>query len=63
GIREEVKGTIGIYENRYPGLRVVLTGGDMNYFDKYLKSNIFAVSNLVLVGLKDILRHNVENLR
>ncbi len=62
GVREEVKGIILKYKEWYPEIQVILTGGDMNYFDKFLKSNIFAVSNLVLVGLKDILRYNVENI-
>jgi len=62
GSQAEVKGIINTYQERYPHLRIILTGGDMNYFDKYLKSNIFAVSNLVLLGLKDILRYNVENI-
>lgn len=61
GIIEEVKGFIGCYKELFPGLKIILTGGDSNYFDKYVKNNIFAVSNLVLTGLKDILKYNVEN--
>jgi type III pantothenate kinase len=62
GVWSEVAGMVSAYETKFPGLRIIITGGDMNYFDRKLKSNIFAISNLVLRGLKDILRYNVENL-
>jgi len=60
GIREEVDGIINRYKSSFPGLKVIFTGGDIKYFDKYLKNNIFAVDNLVLKGLKDILHYNVK---
>jgi type III pantothenate kinase len=60
GIREEVDGIINRYKLSFPKLKVVFTGGDIKYFDKYLKNNIFAVENLVLLGLKDILHYNVK---
>jgi type III pantothenate kinase len=60
GIREEVDGIINRYKLSFPKLKVVFTGGDIKYFDKYLKNNIFAVENLVLQGLKDILHYNVK---
>ncbi len=56
----EMYGIIKEYKNTFPDLQVVLTGGDMNYFDKKLKSNIFAVANLVLKGLNIILEFNVK---
>jgi type III pantothenate kinase len=55
GILAEVDGIIDEYKKRFPNLNVVVTGGDYNYFDKYLKNNIFAAPNLVLIGLKKIL--------
>ncbi|MFP4469286.1 MAG: type III pantothenate kinase [Bacteroidales bacterium] len=61
GSLAEMEGTIGRYREKYPDLQVVLTGGDMNFFDKKLKSNIFAVPNLVLKGLNVILDFNVKN--
>lgn len=60
GVIAEVDGIIDRYRERFPDLQVLLTGGDANYFDKKLKNNIFAVPNLVLLGLKDILQYNVE---
>lgn len=58
GILSEVKGIIDTYINEYPGIKTVLTGGDMNYFEKNLKSDIFAAPNLVLIGLNYILEYN-----
>ncbi len=38
--------------------KVLFTGGDTIFFEEYLKFTIFAASNLVLVGLNEILRFN-----
>ncbi len=60
GVLFELNGFINEYEQVYPGLEIILTGGDAFYFDKKLKSHIFASPNLVLNGLKLILQHNFE---
>jgi type III pantothenate kinase len=57
-VRLEVEATIEEYKNQFDSLKIVLTGGDLFYFDKYLKNNIFAAPNLVLIGLKKILDFN-----
>jgi len=44
----------------YPELNIILSGGDLNYFVKRLKINIFAVTNIVLTGLHQILLFNVN---
>lgn len=54
----EVDGMIEQYSSLYPNLKVILSGGDYFYFDKFLKSNIFATPNIVLKGLKEILDFN-----
>lgn len=56
----EMEGFISEYQKKYPGLITLLTGGDAIYFDKMLKSNIFALPNLVIDGLKLILQYNLE---
>lgn len=56
----EIDGFISAYSKKYPMLTTVLTGGDAIYFDKKLKSHIFAIPNLVLNGLNLILRYNLE---
>jgi len=60
GICEEMRGIIHSYSEKYHDLFTVISGGDMNYFDKCLKNNIFAVSNIVIAGLNIILDFNVK---
>ena len=59
GVLAEVTGIIGRYRKEFPGLQVVITGGDHYYFDNKLKNNIFALPNLVLDGLNEILDYNI----
>ena len=47
GIMFEIEG----YAASRPDSLVVFTGGDANYFAKWMKSSIFVVCNLVLIGL------------
>ena len=61
GVFYEAKGVISKYTNNYTDLKIILSGGDMKYFDKILKSSIFAVSNIVLIGLNIILDFNAKN--
>jgi type III pantothenate kinase len=60
GIVYEMDGYIDKLQKKYPGLYVFLTGGHAFYFEKRLKSTIFADKNVVLIGLNRILRYNVE---
>lgn len=60
GARYEMNGIIEDYQLKFPHLKTILTGGDAIYFDKKLKSNIFVSSNLVILGLKLILKYNFE---
>jgi len=55
GLIHEIEGTISLASTVYPKLSVFLTGGDAFYFEKKLKSTIFANQNLLLVGLNRIL--------
>lgn len=41
-------------------VNILITGGDANIFVKHLKFKIFAVPNLVLLGLNKILRFNAD---
>jgi type III pantothenate kinase len=59
GAAAEMEGIIQQYRQIYPGLRIILTGGDQNYFDKRLKIKTFAAPNLVLEGLNLILDFNI----
>jgi type III pantothenate kinase len=60
GIINEIEGTVTQYRKKYRGLKVILSGGDLIYFDKRLKISIFAVPNIVLSGLYQILAFNVK---
>ena len=58
GIEFEIEGYISQIKKKNPNLSVFLTGGDVFFFEKRLKSAIFVVSNLLLIGLNEILRYN-----
>lgn len=64
GTAAEVRGLAADYQRLYPNLGIVLTGGDAPYLAAALAplaSRIFAVPELVLLGLDKILRYNVDN--
>lgn len=58
GIVAEIDGIIDQYTGQYSGLKVVMTGGDLPFFEGSLKRPTFAVPLLVLEGLHKILLHN-----
>jgi type III pantothenate kinase len=58
GTLSEIDGIIERYREIYPEIQVVLSGGDAEYLVSKLKNEIFAVSNIVLNGLKIILDYN-----
>ena len=58
GIEFEIEGYISEIKKKNANLSVFLTGGDVFFFEKTLKSGIFVVSNLLLMGLNEILRYN-----
>ena len=58
GTIEEIKGIIMRYQEQFENLSIVITGGDHKYLLSKLKNNIFAVPNLVLRGLNEILEYN-----
>lgn len=60
GAVAEVRGMLTEYEVRFPGLAVVLAGGDAPFFRTRLKRPIFVVPELVLLGLHRILVHHVS---
>lgn len=62
GAVAEMEGMILRYQLVYPDIKIILTGGDHNYFDKRLKIKTFAAPNLVLEGLNLILNFNLETL-
>ena len=61
GALAEVSGIVDQYIQKFPGLGVILCGGDAHFFENNLKRAIFASPDLVLNGLNRILRHNVHH--
>ena len=60
GVLSEVEGIIGKYVANYPGLIVILCGGDAHLFENKLKHPIFVAPDLILKGLNSILLYNVS---
>lgn len=60
GICNEIDQTIEQYKTTHSVSEVILTGGDCAFFDKRLKSAIFAAPELVLIGLNEILNYTIE---
>jgi type III pantothenate kinase len=60
GVIGEVDFFIGSIKVQYPNLKVIVTGGDSNFFVSKLKNSIFVVQNLVIIGLNRILDFNVQ---
>ncbi|HRY98320.1 MAG TPA: type III pantothenate kinase [Bacteroidales bacterium] len=56
----EVRDLASRMRRKYPGLQVVVTGGDAAHFVKNLKNSIFAGPDLVLQGVRAILQHHVN---
>jgi len=61
GIALEMDGYMDVMKTKYGDMFVFLTGGHANYFENRLKNHIFAVANLVLIGLNRILEYNAKN--
>ncbi len=59
GMIYEILGYIKDYETAYGEIKILMTGGDANYFVEKLKNSIFVVFNLNMIGLNRILDYNV----
>lgn len=62
GVVLEMEGFIQLFTEQFGALRIILTGGDADFFVKALKSEIFVNPDLVLRGLNKILIYNAEQL-
>lgn len=59
GLLHEMDGIIDSYKKISPSCKVIICGGDSTIFESRLKPTIFAVPELVLIGLNRILEYNV----
>ena len=62
GALAEVDGIISQYQQMHSELKVIISGGDMKYFDKRLKIRTFAIPNIVIEGLFKILELNAGTI-
>jgi type III pantothenate kinase len=60
GTIREIDTFIDETRSKFGAINVILTGGDALLFEKYTKNQIFVAPNLVLEGLNEILRYNVD---
>jgi type III pantothenate kinase len=58
GMTAEIEGMAAGYTEEYTDLKIILSGGDLNYFVNRLKISIFAFQNIVIYGLQQILAFN-----
>jgi len=58
GTVAEINGIIQEYEQFSGDLHIILNGGDTIFFETKIKGHIFAVQNLVMVGLNQIIKFN-----
>lgn len=55
GVSSEIDGIIDKYKSTNHDLRIIMTGGGAKNFEKLLKNKIFAIPNLVIIGLNHLL--------
>ena len=60
GAIKELDGIIDTYKKRYPETIVVITGGDLGFFDKKLKNSIFVDEDILLKGMYFIQKHYAD---
>jgi len=58
GVAAEIRGLILLYQEKFDELIVIITGGDHQFLHNKLKISIFAVPDLVLLGLNEIFDYN-----
>lgn len=63
GLVAELNGIVAQYREIYPDFQTLVCGGDARFFESSFQTPIFAVPELVLVGLHRILQHNVQLYR
>lgn len=60
GTIAELEGIIHKYKQFFDDLIIIFCGGDAKFFESKIKGHIFAIPNLVLIGLNQILRFNLH---
>ena len=61
GMAYEIIGAVEAYSEKYPDLKLIITGGDYHCFQDIIeKKAIFAEPDLTLIGINLIHLHNIE---
>jgi len=60
GMLYEMDGFINDYIAKYKKIKILLTGGDAGYLHKLLKNTTTHIPNLVLTGLNEIIKKNMD---
>jgi type III pantothenate kinase len=60
GMLAEAEGMIHFYQEIFPELKVLITGGDAEVFEGRLKNAIFVRQNLALLGLAETMKYNAN---
>ena len=58
GIQLEIEGFISKYKTIFPGLKVIITGGDAKVLSGKIKNTIFTNSNYTFKGLDYLIEYN-----
>lgn len=61
GFCTEIEGMIDKFKAELGEMRTIICGGDSKFFETKIKQPIFAIPELVLLGLNEILQYNVPN--
>lgn len=61
GTIAEMEGILYRYKQFFEDLTIIFCGGGAKFFETKIKEHIFAVPNLVLIGLNRILRYNLND--
>lgn len=61
GVGAEIEGYLSRISDEYGHINVILTGGGAAFFGDFVKSKIFVDSNLVLIGLNEIIEYQDLN--
>ena len=60
GLKNEINGIVSDLKEKYGVIKILMTGGDAVLFENNLKGSIFVRSNLVPLGLNQILINNED---
>lgn len=62
GLIYEINENIRTFENKYPGIKIILTGGDSGYLRERLEYKVEYMPDIVFEGLNYILEHNSKQI-